>query len=172
MRAIDIRDLLENPGSSRTVRLQEPVAGLRTELVDVPEDAPINGDLVLESVVDGIYVKGSLEGRFQMRCARCLKPFERDFDVEMTELVSREPDPEDDYALAEDLTLDPEPMVRDAVGLEMPFAPLCRPDCLGLCEICGGDRNLGDCPGHERTDPRWAVLEALLDGPLSDDRDD
>jgi DUF177 domain-containing protein len=172
MRAIEIRDLLENPGSSRTVRLQEPVAGLRTELVDVPEDAPINGDLVLESVVDGIYVKGSLEGRFQMRCARCLKPFERDFDVEMTELVSREPGPEDDYALAEDLTLDPEPMVRDAVGLEMPFAPLCRPDCLGLCEICGGDRNLGECPGHERTDPRWAVLDALLDGPLSDDRDD
>jgi uncharacterized protein len=172
MRAIEIRDLLENPGSSRTVRLQEPVAGLRTELVDVPEDAPINGDLVLESVVDGIYVKASLEGRFQMRCARCLKPFERDFDVEMTELVSREPGPEDDYALAEDLTLDPEPMVRDAVGLEMPFAPLCRPDCLGLCEICGGDRNLGECPGHERTDPRWAVLDALLDGPLSDDRDD
>jgi uncharacterized protein len=172
MRAIEIRDLLENPGSSRTVRLQEPVAGLRTELVDVPEDAPINGDLVLESVVDGIYVKASLEGRFQMRCARCLKPFERDFDVEMTELVSREPGPEDDYALAEDLTLDPEPMVRDAVGLEMPFAPLCRPDCLGLCEICGGDRNLGECPGHERTDPRWAVLDALLDGPLSDNRDD
>ena len=172
MRAIDIRDLLENPGSSRTVRLEEPVAGLRTELVDVPEDAPINGDLVLESVVDGIYVKGSLEGRFQMRCARCLKPFERDFDVEMTELVSREPGPEDDYALAEDLTLDPEPMVRDAVGLEMPFAPLCRPDCLGLCEICGGDRNLGECPGHERTDPRWAALDALLDGWLPTDQDD
>jgi uncharacterized protein len=163
MRAIDIRDLLENPGSSRTVHLDEPVPGLRTELVDVPEDAPIEGDLLLESVVDGIYVTGSVGGRFQMRCARCLKPFERDFDVEMTELVAREPGPEDDYALAEDLTLDPEPMVRDAVGLEMPFAPLCRPDCLGLCEICGGDRNLGECPGHERTDPRWAALDALLD---------
>ena len=172
MRAIDVRDLLENPGSSRTVRLEEPVAGLRTELVDVPEDAPIAGDLLLESVSDGIYVRGSLEGRFQMRCARCLKPFERHFDVEMTELVSREPGPEDDYAFAEDLTLDPEPMVRDAVGLEMPFAPLCRPDCLGLCEICGGDRNIGECPGHERTDPRWAALDALLDDAMPTDRDD
>jgi DUF177 domain-containing protein len=173
MRAIDIRDLLENPGSSRTVHLDEPVAGLRTELVDVPEDAPIAGDLVLESVVDGIYVSGSVGGRFQMRCARCLKSFERDFDVEMTELVSREPGPEDDYGFAEDLTLDPEPLVRDAVGLEMPFAPLCRPDCLGLCEICGGDRNLGECPGHERTDPRWAALDALLDATLEPaDEDD
>ena len=172
MRAIDIRELLDNPGSSRTVHLEEPVAGLRTELVDVPEDEPIAGDLLLESVSDGIYVRGSLEGRFQMRCARCLKPFERDFDVEMTELVSREPGPEDDYAFADDLTLDPEPLVRDAVGLEMPFAPLCRADCLGLCEICGGDRNLGECPGHERTDPRWAALDALLDEALPIDRDD
>lgn len=173
MRAIDIRDLLENPGSSRTVHVDEPVPGLRTELVDVPEDAPIEGDLVLEGVVDGIYVRGSVGGRFMMRCARCLKRFERDFDVEMTELVAREPGPEDDYALAEDLTLDPEPMVRDAVGLEMPFAPLCRPDCMGLCEICGGDRNLGECPGHERTDPRWAALDALLDGARSPaDQDD
>ena len=173
MRAIDIRDLLERPGSSRTVHVEEPVAGLRTELVDVPEDAPIACDLLLESVVDGIYVSGSVGGLFQMRCARCLKPFERDFDVEMTELVSREPGPQDDYALAEDLTLDPEPMVRDAVGLEMPFAPLCRPDCLGLCEICGGDRNLGECPGHARTDPRWAALDVLLDGsPAPADEED
>ena len=162
MRAIDVRDLLESPGSSRTVHVEEPVPGLRTELADVPEDTPIAADLTLESVVEGIFVRGSLEGRFTMRCARCLKTFERDFDVEMTELVAREPGPDDDYALESDLTLDPEPIVRDAVVLEMPFSPLCRPDCLGLCEICGGDRNLGECPGHEVTDPRWDALDVFL----------
>ena len=67
MRAIDVRALLENPGASRTVRVQEPVPGLRTELADVPEDAPIAADLTLESVVEGIYVRGSLEGRFVLR---------------------------------------------------------------------------------------------------------
>jgi DUF177 domain-containing protein len=161
MRAIDVRDLVERPGSSRTVHVQEPVAGLRTELADVPEDAPIEGDLTLESVSEGIYVSGSVQGRYSMRCARCLKGFTREFDLEMAELVAREAGPEDDYALASDLTLDPEPMVRDAVVLEMPFSPLCRPDCLGLCEICGGDRNLGECPGHVVSDPRWSGLEAL-----------
>lgn len=161
MRAIDVRELLERPGSSRTVHVQEPVAGLRTELADVPEDAPIEGDLTLESVSEGIYVSGRVQGRYSMRCARCLKEFGRGFDLEMAELVPREAGPEDDYALASDLTLDPEPMVRDAVVLEMPFSPLCRPDCLGLCEICGGDRNLGECPGHEASDPRWAGLGAL-----------
>ena len=89
MRAIDVRDLLETPGSSRSVHVEEPVPGLRTELADVPEDTPIAADLTLESVVEGIFVRGSLEGRFAMRCARCLKTFERDFDVEMTELVAR-----------------------------------------------------------------------------------
>ena len=118
MRAIDVRDLLENPGASRTVRVQEPVPGLRTELADVPEDAPIAADLTLESVVEGIYVRGSLEGRFVLRCARCLKAFDRDFDVEMTELVAREPGPDDDYALAPDLTLDPG--ARDAVLAALP----------------------------------------------------
>jgi uncharacterized protein len=161
MRGIDVRDLLEQPGSSRTVHVAEPVAGLRTELADVPEDAPIEGDLMLESVSEGIYVSGRVQGRYSMRCARCLKEFTREFDLEMAELVPREAGPEDDYVLASDLTLDPEPMVRDAVVLEMPFSPLCRPDCLGLCEICGGDRNLGECPGHEATDPRWAGLDAL-----------
>ena len=166
MRAIDVRDLLEQPGSSRTVHVDEPVPGLRTELADVPDDAPIEGDLTLESVSEGIYVSGRVRGRFAMRCARCLKEFTRGFDLEMAELVPREASPEDDYALASDLTLDPEPMVRDAVVLEMPFSPLCRPDCLGLCEICGGDRNLGECPGHEASDPRWAGLDALR---LNDD---
>jgi DUF177 domain-containing protein len=172
MRAIDVRDLLEHPGASRTVHVEEPVGGLRTALADVPDDAPIAGDLVLESVIEGIYVTGSVEGRFAMCCARCLKPFDRDFDVEMTELYAREPGPEDDYALTPELTLDPEPMVRDAVVLEMPFSPLCRPDCLGLCEICGGDRNLGECPGHVRKDARWAALDSLLEELHDETRDD
>ena len=172
MRAIEVRDLLERPGSSRAVRVDEAVSGLRTELADVPEDSPIRGELMLQSVELGVYVTGSVGGRFAMRCARCLKGFARPFDVRMAELYAREPGPKDDYALTPELTLDPEPMVRDAVVLEMPFSPLCRPDCFGLCEICGGDRNLGECPGHEVIDPRWARLDAWLETGSPADRMD
>lgn len=168
MRAIDVRDLLANPGAARTIRVDERVPGLHTELADVPEDAPLEGDLTLESVIEGIYVHGNVSGRFTMRCARCLKEFDREFALAMEEMFAREPGPDDDYALASDLTLDPEPMLRDAVVLEMPFSPLCRPDCQGLCPACGGDRNLGECPGHEAPDPRWAALEGLFD--QTDDR--
>ena len=163
MRAIDVRDLLDSPGTTRTVHVDEALEGLHAELVDVPPDLPLEGDLLLESVVDGIYVSGSVAGRMAIRCARCLKELDQDFDVEMKELFVRELGPEDDYGLAEDLTLDPEPMVRDAVVLAMPFSPLCKPDCLGLCERCGGDRNLGECTCTEPpADPRWAGLGELI----------
>lgn len=171
MHEIDVRDLVDQPGSAKHVRVDEPVGGLQTELAVVPDDERLEGDLLLESVVEGIVVRGSVGGRMRLRCARCLREFERDFDVRMDELYAREPGPDDDYALAEDLMLDPEPMVRDAVVLQMPFAPVCRPDCLGLCERCGGDRNLGECTCAPEVDPRWAGLEVLLDD-RSTDRDD
>jgi uncharacterized protein len=143
--------------------VDEAVTGLHTELAEVPEGAHLAGDLTLESVVEGIYVRGSVEGHMTLRCARCLKGFERDFDIQLQELYVREAGPDDDYALDPDLGLDPEPMVRDAVVLAMPFSPLCRPDCLGLCERCGGDRNLGECSCAEPTDPRWAALERFTE---------
>ena len=73
------------------------------------------------------------------------------------------PDDDDDYPLDPEGWLDPEQMVRDALGLELPFSPLHSPDCQGLCSVCGGDRNLGECPGeHPEIDARWAALELRL----------
>ena len=47
------------------------------------------------------------------------------------------------------------------LGLQLPFAPLCRPDCAGLCERCGGDRNLGECSCEQEIDARWAPLQGF-----------
>jgi uncharacterized protein len=169
MREIDVKDLLGNPGHSKTVHVTEPVPGLRTELADVPEEAAVEGDLLLESVVEGILVSGELRGPLALRCSRCLKKFGASFDVDVSELFVTEPDPEtDEYPLRPEGTLDPEQMVRDAVVPTLPFAPLCTLDCLGLCERCGGDRNLGECACSEVPgDPRLALLADLeaLFGP-------
>ena len=169
LQPIDVHDMLGHPGDSRRSDVLGTIEGLATELVAVPDDAPLGGALLLESVVEGILVSGSITGTWTVRCARCLTERQRPFTVEISELFaedmpdvgSDEVDDDDRYALVEG-TIDLEQTIRDAVGVEMPFAPLCQPDCLGLCEICGGNRNLGECPGHEAVDPRFAVLADLL----------
>jgi uncharacterized protein len=159
MDPVDVRDLLGRPGSSREVHLADLVDGLATELAEVP--APVRIDVLMESVVEGILVSGPVSGRMAFRCARCLKTFSQGFTVEVTELFAPTPDEDEEaYPLGEG-TIDLEPMVRDAVVLSMPFSPLCREDCLGLCERCGGDRNLGECVCPPAADPRWAALDDL-----------
>jgi uncharacterized protein len=160
---IDVRDLVGRPGASRELPISGTLEGLGSELARVPDDAPIQGELLLESVVEGILVSGRLEGTMTLRCARCLTDFEQPFRVEVRELFTQRPDDEsDEYPLDPELGIDPDQMFRDTIGVELPFSPLCRPDCQGLCEVCGGNRNLGECPGHEQIDPRFAVLSDLL----------
>ena len=133
-----------------------------------PEGSDLTLHLTLESVVDGILVRGTVSGLVHAECARCLDPITWDEEVELTELflfpTSREGEEpgEDDLVLEDDL-LDLEPVVRDAVVLRLPLSPVCQPDCPGLCSSCGA--RLADDPGHahEEIDPRWAGLKTLLD---------
>jgi DUF177 domain-containing protein len=158
---VDVRDLLDGPGSSRTVRVDEAIAGLATQLALVPEDRQVEGSLLLESVTDGILVSGSVSGLMTLSCARCLKSFDRSFDLGLQELFVPGAQLDDDEYPVDDGHIDLDPMIRDAVILSMPFAPTCRPDCRGLCPRCGGDRNLGECSCPEDVDPRWAPLSDL-----------
>jgi uncharacterized protein len=161
MGPVDVRDLLEEPGASRRVSLQETFEDMGTELARVPASDPVRIDVLLESVVEGILVSGPLSGRVAYRCARCLKDFSGDFRHEVRELFAADDGGDDDrYPVAEG-RIDLEPMVRDAVVLSLPFSPLCRQDCLGLCPRCGRDRNLDECACGPETDPRWADLDQL-----------
>jgi uncharacterized protein len=165
MLTVDVRDLVGNPGASREIHLEEPVGGLATPLAEVPADRLVEVDVLLESVVEGILVSGSVAGPVRLRCARCLTEFDDQVAVGVRELFASDPgEDSDEYPLAGD-EMDLEPMVRDAVVLQLPFSPLCRPDCLGLCERCGGDRNRNECACPPEADPRWAGLEALFDEP-------
>jgi uncharacterized protein len=99
-------------------------------------------------------------------CVRCLREFPDGVRVDVRELFARHPDEAEDegYALVGDqLPLDT--MIRDALVLALPDAPLHAPDCAGLCPVCGADRNELDC-GHDQApiDPRWSALADLRSG--------
>lgn len=135
-------------------------------------DGPVELDLVLESVPAGVLVRGALRAVARGSCARCLAPVREPWEVEVLELHRAASDPvepddaaEDlDYVLVEgDTQLELDQMVRDALVVGRPVRVLCRPDCAGLCPVCGADRNLAPCDhGDERpVDPRWEKLRGL-----------
>jgi uncharacterized protein len=71
-------------------------------------------------------------------------------------------DEDDDVPVLVEELLDLEPVLRDALVLELPLSPLCDEDCAGLCAGCGA--RLDDVePGHshDEVDPRWAALAEL-----------
>jgi len=93
-------------------------------------------------------------------CMRCLEPARPEISVDSRE-VDQPGDVEElrsPYVL--DDVLDVHAWARDALALALPAQLLCRPECAGLCAICGIDLNTaGPEHVHEREpDPRWAKL--------------
>jgi uncharacterized protein len=168
----DVRLLGRRPGAMRSDRRQVPApAGLGSELIGVPEGAPLAVDVRLESVTEGVLVTAHVTAPLRGECARCLDPITDELAVDIVELfaypasVTDETTEADEVHRIENDRVDLEPAVRDAVVLGLPWTPLCRPDCAGLCPTCG--QRLDDLPSdhtHETIDPRWAALRALVDG--------
>lgn len=99
-------------------------------------------------------------------CMRCLAPASTTLEVSGREVHSGDPaaDPELRSEYVDEDEVDAGAWLRDAVALALPDQLLCRPDCAGLCGVCG--KNLNEEPHeHEEVtvDPRWAALEQLKD---------
>lgn len=169
---LDARDVGRRPGSMHTVQTTAGApAEFGTEVIAVPEGSPLELDARLESVHEGVLVTGTVSGTAVGACVRCLDEIEERFDARFQELfawpdrakhhreVAAESD-EDDLRIEDDM-IDLDPVIRDAVLPSLPFQPVCRDDCPGLCSQCGA--RLADDPEHrhEVIDPRWAALGAL-----------
>lgn len=159
---IDVRKLglAGSPGSwesiAKTVRAPED---LRIELIGVPEGDPVELDLRLESVVEGIYVSGAVRATAKGQDARTLDEMEMPLDVAIEELFVYEADPQDEESqLVQAGLLDLEPAVRDAVVMSLPFRPLKDGD-EGEFRYTLGEDITEDEPEE---DPRWAALKSVL----------
>lgn len=138
-----------------------------TPLIGVQPGSDMDLNLRLEAVHEGILVSGSVTVDIAGECGRCLDPIAYDLEVDVQELFSYEDHEdletgeEEEQRLVENDTIDLEPMLRDAVVTALPFQPVCREDCEGLCSECG--IHLVDEPGHhhEVLDPRWSALQGL-----------
>jgi uncharacterized protein len=140
------------------------------ELIGAPQGAPIELDLRLESVMEGVLVSGTATVPVEGECGRCLTDFRDSVTVDIQELYAY-PDSSSDVTSEEDEVsrlqgdlVDLEPALRDAVVLALPPNPLCREDCPGLCPDCG--MHWDELPpghSHDQVDPRWASLQKMID---------
>lgn len=175
--SIDVSRLPRQPGSrlEYSAQISAP-ADLSVAMARVVEGSPIEIDLTLESVVEGIWISGTADVEVQAECSRCLDPIGWSETVALEQMyrypatdargaLIAEDDLSDDESEPEvvDESIDIEEALRDAVVLALPMAPLCSPDCGGICAQCGERVESLDSPHeHPSGDPRWAALEALL----------
>lgn len=185
-----VRDLpthrrFEIPGA----RVAEWVGGLpMRDALGAPEGDPQAGhgaaDLDLYADGSHVFAAGPFRGEVTVACSRCVEPVRIPIEekLRVTFMPRHElPTEEDDEAAEaadgaegpelaeEDLDLFPydgdaidlEPLFREQFVLAVPFAPLCREDCKGLCPQCGIDRNTGTCSCEPPIDPRLAALKGL-----------
>ena len=127
----------------------------------------IRFDGVVESVVDGLLVRGLVSADVSMACARCLMDLQQQISADVVELFTdpataeSTEDVDAGYEIT-DGTIDLDTMLRDALVPAVPYRPLCEAECKGLCAQCGTNRNEADCNCVDETiDARWAALEGL-----------
>jgi uncharacterized metal-binding protein YceD (DUF177 family) len=172
---VDLRELGRRAGSLHELDRTAPAPGdWRVELIGVPQGAEVGLHLRLESVMEGVLVTGDLDVPVVGSCARCLEPIEDTLHLDVQELyaypgsTTEATSEEDEVRRLEGDFLDLEPLVRDTVVLSLPLAPVCTPDCSGLCVDCG--QRLDDLPAdhtHEVVDARWAALAQKFDTTTS-----
>ncbi|KUH99000.1 DUF177 domain-containing protein [Mycobacterium sp. IS-3022] len=173
---INISRLGRRPGAMMAVSETVPApARIGLDLIGIEEGAPLALDLRVESVSEGVLVTGTVSAPTAGECARCLTPVTDEVEIDLTELFAYPDSATDETTEADEVgrvvddTVNLEQPIIDAVGLALPFAPLCGPDCAGLCPDCGVALAEAE-PGHhhERIDPRWAKLAGMFDEDTRD----
>jgi uncharacterized protein len=158
-----VTELRRHLGARREVRAEVDLRGLATSSAAVVDGAPVEVDLVLESIPQGVSVSGTVRAHWIGQCRRCLEDVLGEVAVAVKEIFERTPTEGETWPLGAD-EIDLEPVVREAVLLALPLAPLCDEGCRGpapdrfpaLVEELDDEAE----PDPPR-DPRWAALDEL-----------
>lgn len=170
---IDVHDFRRAGESKRVERDVVIHEALGNPVIGVPQGAQVDLQILLESVIDGVLVTAEAVYPFEGQCSRCLDPISGQRSTEFSQLfLWSEPEQADEehLPLIDQGFVDLTGELQDAIGLDLPLAPVCREDCPGLCPRCGARlAEAGPEHHHEEIDPRWAALSGL---ELDTDADD
>jgi uncharacterized protein len=168
---VSVAPVLKQPmGESVDYKVEEdPIdpRGDNAELLEAQITA-IDADIKATHTNPGALIQGDARATVAQECARCLKPLDTPVDARFAEQYyatlnvdtgNAMPEPPlDAKTIGSDFRIDLTPLIREEVILATPLAPLCRPDCKGLCPVCGLDLNESPHEHEGDTDERWAAL--------------
>ena len=124
---ISVRDILvESVGYSRAYK----ITGEKPDLETVLLTSPLDGELSIARLDGGVLVRGHVKGSVELECHRCLRTFERPFELNLSQLFAADPG-DDEMPIIDDL-IDLAPLVEQEIVLSLPIKILCRPDCQGI----------------------------------------
>jgi uncharacterized protein len=166
----NVAQLLKEPiGSERGYQLDEYFTGPQriTEMAC--------GPVHMLRTHQGILVRASLEIRCALTCSRCLGVFSRSSTLPIEEEFfppvdtrsgrsAFQPDEPEGWRVVDSGNiLDLTEVVREYAVTDLPMKPLCRPGCLGLCQVCGAEQNLNRCGcSASPADSCWGALAGLV----------
>jgi DUF177 domain-containing protein len=156
------------------------------EAIEVDQQLRLTGDLAtrypdgvhvkasITPITRGVHMQGALEGMEAETCVRCLETFARPAKIEIEETfsedVGREQDFYADVSSLVDRSIDLTDLVSQLLEVDEPMAAVCRPSCLGICPVCGANRNAVSCGCEAHTpDARLAGLARLRDEVQAND---
>jgi uncharacterized protein len=128
-----------------------------------PRPNPVPAELTVTRASSGTVLELALDVSLEGPCFRCLQDAELALELRLREYEATKAESDDERTeYLDDDQVDLSAWAHDAIALALPDKILCRPDCAGLCPVCGKDLN-AEPHEHvdERTDPRWAALESL-----------
>ena len=156
---IDIGDLAGHLEKERSFSVTFDVS---LRLGDSIVEGPMTVIGAVAGTTDGVHARYEVSATARYKCVRCLEDWSEPLTTSGAHHFSRTPD-EDGYAIV-DGEADVGKAATDELSLAIPATPLCRPDCKGLCPICGTDLNSDPCDGHgEDSDSPFSVLKDLFD---------
>jgi len=128
-----------------------------------PAPNPVTADLAVTRASSGTVLELAFDVTLEGPCFRCLQDAELPLSLDLREYQATKPEgDEEETEYLDDDRLDLSAWAHDAIALALPDKILCRPDCAGLCPVCGKDLNTEPHEhAEESADPRWAALEAL-----------
>lgn len=122
------------------------------------------GEARFSRTPQGLFLQGEFQAETDLECVRCLDAFTQLLKWSVTDLYAfnRRNLTDSGLLVPEDGHIDLEPLLREYALLEFPISPVCKPDCKGLCPVCGENLNKVDCGHRPENDSPFAMLKDLL----------